>query len=1001
MVFRKKNILLALSLSAITLNISSTGWAFNYGEALQKAIFFYDVQRLGKLSDHTGDLANRVYWRGDALLQDYALANEEGSIDLGGGFADAGDNPKFNFPMSSSMTMLAWSIIEFRDSFETTSQLKPMLANLKWGTDYLLKCWDPANKRLYGQVSPNSVGAAHSNLWMPYEVLDQASIDKNLPRYAFYVDVEHPGTDLAAEAVAALTAASLAFQASDSAYATKLLDAAKSIYVNLVDVPNKGKYSDNMGRRANGGWLKADISQFYNSWSGYNDEISWAAMWLYRATQDPAYLATAKQFILFGNLPATQSWDDKSYGSYLLMAKFLPDTDAAKTTARASAEGWLNAWANGTNGHTFSRQGLAIATALAPWGNARYAASTAFTALIYDKYFDSTKYHAFAKSQIDYLLGNNSNRFSYEIGFGTNYPTQPHHATAQGRWSGNNDVNHPDPNRHILYGALVGGPKDTNDTYTDARNDYIGNEVALDYNAGFVGALAGLHSQYGGDPLPAAQFPPTRATENPPADEIFVNGAIQSAQTNSNNATIQVSLLATNHSAWPARVTKNLKLKYFVNLSDKPANGSVTARTFSTDPRAVISDLKPYDASNQIYYVEVWFKDIPIYPGGDERAISSKETQLQFSFSWPHDYTKDWSYQGLGAQNSYKVSPNVPIYEMLSSGEKHLFGAEPGNVPQGTLTVNFASSIPNACRGARDTINIGTGTAATFTIDSAPFLYSMPPGGPHNVNLISTNNPIAVVGGSCKGSLNVSSVQIPGAVTANYTFTETPVAATGTVKIAAATGSDPKCSGASDRLFLDTDALGEVFTVGTDGISKVVEVGSHQVRLASQTSIPAPNNQSGFCKSTIDQASVTVTKDQTSLVNANYIFHPNETGMSCTVTSSKVTQQGNWGPSVGVVNTFDVRVNLNNFPKDPNGRTLIDGTVTMKNKFIQSFWSNFSMTQSINDKVGTFKGEVWSGQIPFMLGGFVGNQIPLKVGDNPIESITVNGVTCAYTMNIH
>lgn len=47
------------------------------------------------------------------------------------------------------------------------------------------------------------------------------------------------------------------------------------------------------------------------------------------------------------------------------------------------------------------------------------------------------------------------------------------------------------PNPHVLNGALVGGP-DQNDNYSDVRKDYVMNEVACDYNAGFQGALAGL-----------------------------------------------------------------------------------------------------------------------------------------------------------------------------------------------------------------------------------------------------------------------------------------------------------------------------------------------------------------------------------------------------------------------------------------------------------------------------------------------------------------------------
>lgn len=47
------------------------------------------------------------------------------------------------------------------------------------------------------------------------------------------------------------------------------------------------------------------------------------------------------------------------------------------------------------------------------------------------------------------------------------------------------------PNPHVLYGALVGGPG-KNDDYTDSRSNYINNEVACDYNAGFQSAIAGM-----------------------------------------------------------------------------------------------------------------------------------------------------------------------------------------------------------------------------------------------------------------------------------------------------------------------------------------------------------------------------------------------------------------------------------------------------------------------------------------------------------------------------
>jgi len=970
---------------------SAAAASFNYGEALQKAVFFYDIQRLGKVSLGTGFQANRVYWRGDSFLQDYALPNAEGVIDLGGGFADAGDNVKFNFPMAAAMTVLAWGVVDFYSAYQSSGQLTPVLANLRWGADYLSKSWDAVNGRLYGQVSPDSVGAEHGAFWMPYEVIDQASKDKSLPRYGFYVDAAHPGTDLAGETVAALSAASLAFKPTDSVYSAQLLTTAKAVFAKMVNVSNQGKYSDNMGRMSGGAWQKADVSSFYNSWSGFNDEVAWSAMWLYRATGDATYIPIAEKYITYGNTAATLSWDDKSYGAYLLMAKFLPDGDPAKAKALASAQGWLDVWSKGGTGHSFSKDGLAIATALAPWGNARYAATTAFGALIYDSYFASSQYDVFAKNQIDYLLGNNSRNFSYMCGFGASYPKQPHHATAEGRWDGNNDVQYPGDNRHIDYGGLVGGPKDTNDTYTDDRGDYIGNEVALDYNAGFTGALAALYGKNGGTPLSPAAFPPTAALEHPPADQFFVNGAVQSAQSSAQQSVIQVDLLATNHSAWPARVTNNLKLRYFINISDKPTGAALPKiQTYSTDSRAVVSGPVAYDAAKGIYYIEVWFKDIPIYPGGDDRSISSKETQIQITYPWAHDFTKDWSYAGLGSQGTMKEAPNIPIYLVNSDGSSTwLFGSEPANVPQGVLTVNFAATLPSACIGAMDTLKLSSGENPTLTVGTTPFAYTTGVGGPFTVSLASTLSPLAVTGGTCKGLLNLSAVSVPGTLTATYSFTATPPPQTGTLKLSPSSTSDVKCNAAVDTLTVD-GAGGTAFTVST-GLSKTLTTGAHTLKLASEAGIPAGGGLSGICTGTLSGSAVTIQQNLTTSVTASYQYQGSTPGMSCTITSSKVTQKSDWG-GVVPVDMFAVTVSLQGFPNN-NGQISLSGNFEMKNPFMQNFWGNFGMqTSSFTGSKGSFTGSLWGTQ--FTLGGFISDTVPLAVGDNPLVSMTLNGVVC-------
>ena len=84
------------------------------------------------------------------------------------------------------------------------------------------------------------------------------------------------------------------------------------------------------------------------------------------------------------------------------------------------------------------------------------------------------------------------------VGFGTNPPERPHHASsscpdspAPCNWSTFSD---PGPNAHVLKGALVGGPRQPDDHYIDRRDDYVMNEVTLDYNAGYQSLLAGIIS---------------------------------------------------------------------------------------------------------------------------------------------------------------------------------------------------------------------------------------------------------------------------------------------------------------------------------------------------------------------------------------------------------------------------------------------------------------------------------------------------------------------------
>ena len=179
----------------------------------------------------------------------------------------------------------------------------------------------------------------------------------------------------------------------------------------------------------------------------------------------------------------THNWDDSSYAAAVLLAE-----DTGDASIRADVESWLNNWVDGGNGVTITDGGLRF---ISQWGSLRYAANTALLAGIYaDNVSDPDgRYSALATETVDYILGDNPLGMSYVVGFGETFPQQPHHRGASGvDWSG---FRNGQPNEYVLSGALVGGPKAADDfSYNDSRDDYISNEVAIDYNAGITGALA-------------------------------------------------------------------------------------------------------------------------------------------------------------------------------------------------------------------------------------------------------------------------------------------------------------------------------------------------------------------------------------------------------------------------------------------------------------------------------------------------------------------------------
>ena len=628
---------------------SATG-EFDYAEALQDSMLFYESQRSGPLPAD-----NRVLWRGPSDLTD----GSDHGLDLTGGYHDAGDEVKFGLPEAYSMTALAWGAIDDKAGYQKSGQWQYLERDLRWGDDYIIKA-HPSAHVFYGQVGD---GSSDHSFWGPAEVNPE-------PRPSYAVTESCPGSDLVGQAAAAMAASSIVFQTDDPTYSAKLVAQAKSLYEFADDY--RGKYDACI----------TGASGFYTSFSGYWDELVWGAIWLYKATGDTTYLTKAETY--FTNLNKanqtttpeyawTISWDDSSYASYILLAEITGQQQYID-----DAERNLDWFTTGYNGQHVSVSPGGEAQ-VDVWGTARYAANEAYLALDFENWLKAqgldtvrqAAYHDFAVRQMNYILGDNPNKESYEVGFtnggtSTAWPQQIHNRPAHDSWD--QSMSDPAYTRHLDYGLLVGGPT-SGDGFTDSRQNYQQTEGALDYNALFSGALAELTTEYGG--TPRADFPPT---ETPDGPEEFMQASPNQAGSNF----IEIKAEVVNKSGWPARHLTNGSFRYYFTLDA----GETASQLQLTSPYNQCNAPGPITQySGSTYYVTISCVGDDVAPAGQSQF--HREVQFRITFPAAHDYTKDWSYQdlaGLATNSTPITTSHIELYD----GSSKVWGTAPSGGTQTT-----------------------------------------------------------------------------------------------------------------------------------------------------------------------------------------------------------------------------------------------------------------------------------------------------------------------------
>ena len=560
----------------------------NYAKLLQYSMYFYD----GNMCGSDVGSASQFDWRD----------NCHGSDEVDGGFHDAGDHVKFGLPAGYTASTLGWGYYEFKDSYDALGQT----AHLQALTDRFCDFFK-ASTKLSGDTVTSfcyqvGVGQADHDVWCSPESQNDQSL-----RTAYWTSDD--ASDIAAEYAAALAVNYINFgNAEDLKYAKALYN--YSIKTNKANCP--------------------EAENFYRSYDYYDDQ-AWAAGWLYLATKDSTYSSFLDKFMNDTNagksgqsgckwgVYSTMCWNNVSLGAAILQSEITGDAmDWAKVTT------YLNGKC--TSESTYYCE--------SDWGSARYNTALQMAALATTKYSAKSgmDYSSWCKAQMGMILGNNPKNVNFVVGMDSNSAKYPHHRAASGYQSFDEMKGKTgySSNGHTLVGALVGGPADSNFTYTDSVNDYQANEVALDYNAGLVGAAAGLYSIY--------------KTGSVDSSIEGVSGSIVTT-TKATTTTTNKPVTTTTTQATTKRNITTTTIATAAPSGGKTANITTGTQTGTAGDKQLYAEFAPNGAKTATLYY----------------TISTKDTNSSGAFgTWTGSWEQTDFEVSVGANGQCKATYNIP-----------------------------------------------------------------------------------------------------------------------------------------------------------------------------------------------------------------------------------------------------------------------------------------------------------------------------------------------------
>ena len=444
--------------------------SYNFAKLLQESLYFYDGNMCG-----TGVDENSAFsWRGNCHTYDSYVTYNGKTVDVSGGYHDAGDHVKFGLPQGYAATVLALGYYQFADAYDELGQTAHFNTIMDYFCDYFTRCTIYKEGTDTVEAFCYQVGDGDSDhaKW-------EAPEGQTIGRPAFFATASNPATDEVSVAVAALALQAANYQKQGGAEA---LAKSKAYLKTAEDLFDFAKNCSNKQVATQG------AAPFYSS-NNWEDDYCTAAAALYAATGNESYKQQRDAYYGKLNTGWCLTWDN----TWPVAAVLKDDYTAVSAFA--------------SYGSKNTKQGFKL---IDGWGSARYNASAQFMGLIYDQANQKLSmadgnYSSWATGQMKYLLGNNKAKRCFVVGYNENAAKYPHHRAA----SRSNDAGQVREDHYTLMGALVGGPSDEYDTYADNQADYNCNEVALDYNAGLVGAAAGLYLLHKGEEA----YPADLATE--------------------------------------------------------------------------------------------------------------------------------------------------------------------------------------------------------------------------------------------------------------------------------------------------------------------------------------------------------------------------------------------------------------------------------------------------------------------------------------------------------